>query len=89
MIDTEEGNALARAPVWRHMLAMVYDLFLIIPLLMLTSALLVAIHGPVEIGAGLAAMGVSLRSDDRVLRHVLAPKRSNAWNAGMASQASI
>ena len=51
MIDTEEDNALARAPVWRHMLAMVYDLFLIIPLLMLTSALLVAIHGPVETAA--------------------------------------
>ena len=37
-----------RAPVWRHLLAMIYDLFLIIPLLMLTAALLVWVYGPVE-----------------------------------------
>lgn len=37
-----------RAPVWRHLLAMVYDLFLVIPLLMVTAGLLVWIYGPVE-----------------------------------------
>lgn len=47
--DTPEHIAsYPRAPVWRHLLAMVYDLFLIIPLLMLTSAVLVWIYGPVE-----------------------------------------
>ena len=48
MSDTEHCGGLQRAPFWRHMLAMVYDLFLIIPLLMVTSAILVAIHGPAE-----------------------------------------
>ena len=48
-LDTSENLAsYPRAPVWRHLLAMVYDLFLIIPLLMVTSALLVWIYGPVE-----------------------------------------
>jgi uncharacterized RDD family membrane protein YckC len=49
--DTEDCTSLARAPFWRHLLAMVYDLFLIIPLLMVTSAVLVAIHGPTETAA--------------------------------------
>jgi uncharacterized RDD family membrane protein YckC len=49
--DTEDGMSLPRAPFWRHLLAMVYDLFLIIPLLMVTSAVLVAIHGPTETAA--------------------------------------
>ncbi len=48
-IDSPENlTHYPRAPVWRHLLAMVYDLFLIIPLLMVTSALLVGIYGPVE-----------------------------------------
>ena len=51
MSDTEDGTSLPRAPFWRHLLAMVYDLFLIIPLLMVTSAVLVAIHGPTETAA--------------------------------------
>ena len=34
--------------MWRHLLAMIYDLFLIIPLLMVTAALLVGFYGPVE-----------------------------------------
>lgn len=51
MSDTEDGTPLPRAPFWRHLLAMVYDLFLIIPLLMVTSAVLVAIHGPTETAA--------------------------------------
>jgi uncharacterized RDD family membrane protein YckC len=49
--DIEDGTSLPRAPFWRHLLAMVYDLFLIIPLLMVTSAALVAIHGPTETAA--------------------------------------
>jgi uncharacterized RDD family membrane protein YckC len=49
--DTEDGISLPRAPFWRHLLAMVYDLFLVIPLLMVTSAILVAIHGPTETAA--------------------------------------
>ena len=51
MSDTKDGMSLPRAPFWRHLLAMVYDLFLIIPLLMVTSAVLVAIHGPTETAA--------------------------------------
>ena len=51
MSDTEDGTSLPRAPFWRHLLAMVYDLFLVIPLLMVTSAVLVAIHGPTETAA--------------------------------------
>ena len=51
MSDIEDGTSLPRAPFWRHLLAMVYDLFLIIPLLMVTSAVLVAIHGPTETAA--------------------------------------
>jgi len=31
-------------PVWRHMLALLYDTFLIIPLIMATNALLMAIY---------------------------------------------
>ena len=51
-IDTPDNLAsYPRAPVWRHLLAMVYDLFLVIPLLMVTSALLVWIYGPVETAA--------------------------------------
>ena len=51
-IDSPENlSSYPRAPVWRHLLAMVYDLFLIIPLLMVTSALLVWIYGPVETAA--------------------------------------
>ncbi len=42
------ATALPRVPIWRHLCAMFYDLFLIIPLLMLTSALLIAIHGPTD-----------------------------------------
>ena len=49
--STETQSSYPRAPVWRHLLAMVYDLFLIIPLLMVTSALLVWIYGPVETAA--------------------------------------
>ena len=48
MSNTEDSTAQLRAPFWRHLLAMVYDLFLIIPLLMVTSGLLLAIHGPAE-----------------------------------------
>lgn len=48
MRDTEDGTSLPRAPFWRHLLAMLYDLFLVIPLLMVTSAVLVAVHGPAE-----------------------------------------
>ena len=51
MSDTEDGTSLPRAPFWRHLLAMVYDLFLIIPLLMVTSLVLVAVHGPTETAA--------------------------------------
>ena len=51
MSDTDDSTSLPRAPFWRHLLAMVYDLFLIIPLLMVTSAVLVAIHGPTETAA--------------------------------------
>ncbi len=51
MSDSENGRPLPRVPFWRHLLAMVYDLFLIIPLLMVTSAVLVAIHGPTETAA--------------------------------------
>ena len=51
MSDIEDDNSLPRVPFWRHLLAMVYDLFLIIPLLMVTSAVLVAIHGPTETAA--------------------------------------
>ena len=51
MSDIEDGTSLPRAPFWRHLLAMVYDLFLIIPLLMVTSAVLIAIHGPTETAA--------------------------------------
>jgi uncharacterized RDD family membrane protein YckC len=46
--DTDDLTNQSRVPFWRHLLAMVYDLFLIIPLLMLTSAILVGIHGPTE-----------------------------------------
>ena len=45
---TETNDHLGPAPLWRHLIAIVYDLFLIIPLLMLTTAILVAIHGPTE-----------------------------------------
>ena len=45
---TEVSNHLGPAPLWRHLIAIFYDLFLIIPLLMLTTAILVAIHGPTE-----------------------------------------
>lgn len=45
---TEPPEHLGAAPLWRHLIAMFYDLFLIIPLLMLTTAVLVAIHGPTE-----------------------------------------
>ena len=51
MSDIEDDTSLPRVPFWRHLLAMVYDLFLIIPLLMVTSAVLVAIHGPTETAA--------------------------------------
>ena len=51
MSDIEDDKSLPRVPFWRHSLAMVYDLFLIIPLLMVTSAVLVAIHGPTETAA--------------------------------------
>ena len=51
MSDIEDDKSLPRVPFWRHLLAMVYDLFLIIPLLMVTSAVLVAIHGPTETAA--------------------------------------
>ena len=51
MSNTEDGISVTRAPFWRHLLAMVYDLFLIIPLLMVTSAVLVAIHGPTATAA--------------------------------------
>jgi len=49
--DIEDDTSLPRVPFWRHLLAMVYDLFLIIPLLMVTSAVLIAIHGPTETAA--------------------------------------
>ena len=51
MSDIEADKSSPRVPFWRHLLAMVYDLFLIIPLLMVTSAVLVAIHGPTETAA--------------------------------------
>ena len=51
MSDIGDDTSLPRVPFWRHLLAMVYDLFLIIPLLMVTSAVLVAIHGPTETAA--------------------------------------
>ena len=51
MALSAEHDALAELPVWRHLVAMVYDLFLIVPLLMLTSAALLAVHGPVETAA--------------------------------------
>ena len=51
MSDIEDDKSLPRVPFWRHLLAMVYDLFLIIPLLMVTSAVLVAIHGPTATAA--------------------------------------
>ena len=51
MSDIEDDTPLPRVPLWRHLLAMVYDLFLIIPLLMVTSAVLVAIYGPTETAA--------------------------------------
>ena len=51
MSDIEDDTSLPRVPFWRHLLAMVYDLFLIIPLLMVTSAVLIAIHGPTETAA--------------------------------------
>ena len=51
MSDIEDDTSLPRVPFWRHLLAMMYDLFLIIPLLMVTSAVLVAIHGPTETAA--------------------------------------
>ena len=51
MSDIEDDKSSPRVPFWRHLLAMVYDLFLIIPLLMVTSAVLVAIHGPTETAA--------------------------------------
>lgn len=47
----ENLTSYPRAPLWRHLLAMVYDLFLVVPLLMVTSALLVGIYGPVETAA--------------------------------------
>ena len=46
--ESSLAAALPRVPIWRHLCAMFYDLFLIIPLLMLTSALLIAIHGPTD-----------------------------------------
>ena len=45
---TEASDHLGPAPLWRHLIAIFYDLFLIFPLLMLTTAVLVAIHGPTE-----------------------------------------
>ena len=51
MSEIEDDTSLPRVPFWRHLLAMVYDLFLIIPLLMVTSAVLIAIHGPTETAA--------------------------------------
>lgn len=38
----------AAAPLWRHLLAMVYDSLLIIPLFMAATALWVSIWGPTE-----------------------------------------
>lgn len=41
-------NRLPTAPIWRHMLAMLYDLLLILPLFMAATALWVAILGPTD-----------------------------------------
>lgn len=51
MSDTDDPTEQSIVPLWRHLLAMIYDLFLIIPLLMVTSAILVGIHGPTESAA--------------------------------------
>ena len=89
MSDIEDDKSLPRVPFWRHLLAMVYDLFLIIPLLMVTSAVLVAIHGPTETAAGkdspsLAAMESCVPGPYWLLRHVLAAKRTDAGYASVA-----
>jgi len=41
-------NHLPTPPIWRHMLAMLYDLLLILPLFMAATALWVAILGPTD-----------------------------------------
>jgi uncharacterized RDD family membrane protein YckC len=41
-------NPLPTAPSWRHMLAMLYDLLLILPLFMAATAMWVAILGPTD-----------------------------------------
>ena len=41
-----QQSSVPKPPFWRHILAMVYDAFLIIPLLMASTALWVALLGP-------------------------------------------
>ena len=41
-------NRLPSPPIWRHMLAMLYDLLLILPLFMAATAIWVAILGPTD-----------------------------------------
>ena len=41
-------NRLPTPPIWRHLLAMLYDLLLILPLFMAATAIWVAILGPTD-----------------------------------------
>ncbi len=44
----DNTDTLSAAPLWRHLLAMIYDSFLIMPLFMSATALWVFVWGPTE-----------------------------------------
>jgi hypothetical protein len=71
---------------------MIYDLFLIIPLLMVTAALLVGFYGPVESASERAVPAwqqwiLSFAALVAFFRHFLASAGSNPRYAGMANKA--
>ena len=47
-LESSPLNCLPTPPIWRHLLAMLYDLLLILPLFMAATAMWVAILGPTD-----------------------------------------
>ncbi len=82
-------------PVWRHMLALLYDTFLIIPLIMAANALLMALYvnlfmnfdttQEILLPAG-AVQVVVIPMYRAVLLDFLETWWTNAGNAGVANQ---
>ena len=85
-----QDQALPAPPLWRHLLAMLYDTLLIVPLFMAAAAVWVALLGPTDninepaVPAFLqwCSWGVILLI---FFWHLLAPGRSDIGDAGVAA----